>query len=147
MAKGELLKSAVARQLGMRTEKVKEHMLEHFTSKQTAYSLVKPQEFEVKWSKRDMMLTALVNLYNRFDALLEQDELSAGDTKAVVSMAKELRGIIMDLAKLEGELKEEQRITIVQYNELRAFIVSKIHEICPKCQNKLLKELEIEVIP
>lgn len=143
IAKGALLRSVVSKELSMPLEDVHVHMDEHFAKVMTLSGDVStPEDIKQLYDKRNVLQAALNNLIDRLTGYLERDSFTATETTQIVKMFQETRATVMDLAKLEGELKEEHHYTLVQFNELKALILT---EFCPNCQ-KLAVERANELL-
>jgi len=133
--KGQLTKREVAENiLHCRVDEIYEHMTGHIT---------KEQLVDVT-SKRNVLLGSLQSMDESLKNLVAERNYGPVATKQMVSLCGEIRKTIMDLNVLEGRVTGEQHITIEQYNDFRSVIVNKIHNLCPKCQEILLKAIEEE---
>jgi Mg2+ and Co2+ transporter CorA len=132
-------KTLVAAELHMSVEDVYDHMRNHLDrvlQKQT-------DTIEKIFSKRDILFSNMMLLKDRLNSYLERDKFSASETAQIVKMASEIRRTVIDLATLEGELKQEQQITLVQFNQLKNVVISAL---CEKCRAAVLEELEKQAL-
>jgi hypothetical protein len=140
LAKGNMSKKMVGKELEMTVEEVHEHMMNHFSEGITKVDL-KPSKLREAYNKKDILLNTMIQLKERLDYFMTKDTFSPNETKQIVSMAQELRHCIMDLANLEDELKSEQHITINMYNNLKMMVLSAL---CPNCRKLVMAELEVQ---
>jgi len=97
------------------------------------------------YEKYDVLNTNMERLTDRFDSLMEKDHLDKDDTKQIVSMARELRQTVMNLAELEGELHKELALTRAQFEALKEAV---LRELDPDTQEVIINaidESQIEV--
>lgn len=141
IAQGVLPKGAVARELGITIEDVIHHMEEHWTTKPED-ALVDSGKVQELTDKRTILITNLMQLNLKLGALFEHTHtITSSTVSQMVKMSQEVRKTIMDLAQLEGELQKEQHITLIQFNQLKAIVIS---ELCPACKSKVLSTLTQE---
>lgn len=150
LAKG-LPKTVVADDMDCDVEEIRYHMEKHFTTGEEA-SLEEAEdenlEFEYmiqyqdreSYEKFDVLEKNMHRLTDRFDELLQgEGEITKDTTEQVVKMAREIRQTATSMASLEGEIKEELRLTEEQFHELKAAILRELDE---EDQKKILNILE-----
>ncbi len=137
LAQGILRRATVSKELSMPVEDVHEHMDLHFAKIiNIKNQVVTPQDIKETYDKRNVLQASLQNLVNRLHLYLEKDSYSGQETTQIVKMMTEVRNTAMDLAKLEGELKEEHHYTIVMFQEFQAAILS---DFCETDQRKAIE--------
>ena len=146
LARGVLTRRAVSAELNMSMDEINDHMKEHFTTggkgivrEKNPLLEAAPDKLRELYQKRDVLFTLFVQLKDRIDVYLSRDEFTASQTKQIVTMTDSLRKLAMDLAKLEGELRSEDKITIYMYNELKMVILSVL---CEDCQGKVIEQID-----
>lgn len=98
--------------------------------------LYEPRE---SYRKFDVLQTNMHRLVDRFDTLLEKDHLDKDDTRQIIESAREIRQTVMNLAELEGELKQELEFTRAQFEELKEAI---IRILSPEDQEKIIRVID-----
>jgi hypothetical protein len=141
LAKGNITKKMVAQELQMTVEEVHDHMMNHFSESGIMKHDGKPSKLKEAYNKRDILFNTMIALKERLDLYINKDSFSPSETKQIVMMAAELRKAIMDMAKLEDELKTEQHITINMYNNLKTLVLSAL---CPECRRLVMEELSTQ---
>lgn len=147
---GGLAKTIVAKEFDCDIDVVTEHMEEHFTSDGVNMSdadgdmdfMISFEERE-SYEKFDILEKNIRRLVDRFDGLLQRDNYDKSDTDQIVNMAREIRQTAMNMAELEGEIKEELRLTQNQFDELKAVI---LRELDKESQQKILNVIDEEDI-
>jgi len=137
-----LTKQEVASDLKMLQEDVYNHMMNHMTV-QVPKSAAE-EKVKTIYGKRDVLFNNMVSLNQRLDTYLNNNSLTPADTSQIVKLAGEVRRTVMDLAELEGELRQEQHITLIQFNELKAAI---LRELSPEQQQKVIARLTDALVP
>jgi len=145
----ELLKSTVARELKMTTETVYHHMMNHVKGLKKRERVSESSKLTL--NKRDIVQNTMLDLLDRFSGLIESEgdakSLTPKVTSQLVGVAREIRASAMDLAKLEGELQEESRVTIIQFNEFKSYVIKMVQLMhCPECNAKIGNSLMEELI-
>ena len=141
IAKGNMSKKMVAKELEMQIEDVHDHMMNHFSEGGIVKDDLRPSKLREAYNKRDILFNSMISLKERLDVFLTKDTFSPNETKQICMMAQELRHCVMDMAKLEDELKTEQHITINMYNNLKTTILTTL---CPECRKVVMVELEAQ---
>jgi len=59
--------------------------------------------------------------------------------RAVAALVKEMRGLVMDLAKLQKKVSTAPTFNVMVMNKLETGVLTLL---CPKCKERLLKYLE-----
>lgn len=145
MAGGILLKSTLAKELGVQTENVFIHQKEHI-AKRIKKDVKKDSDLVKLQNKRDILITNLQKLNDRLLGYLDMSDdksMTATHTSQIVKMMAEVRHHIETVAELEGELTKEKEITLIQYNELRAFVVQSL---CPGCAKKMADTEKVTLV-
>jgi hypothetical protein len=131
----------VSEQYSMATRVVSNHMNYHFKSAVTlAVGKLHEELAKAVIDKIGMMRQNLILLNTRLDQMLGQphDEVSIKDIK---TLASEVRGWIMDLARLEGEYKDAPTVYVQniknQFVEFQSFMIEKL---CNSCKEKFINE-------
>jgi len=144
IGKGITPKSAIANQLGMDTGQIYEHMKNHLKG-----ATVKARTREIQsgldemYNKYDMLFNNVVGLNDILGPIIEKG-LAEPDTiqiQRITRLAAEIRQGINDLARLKGEIASESKITIIQYNQLKAVVMG---ELCTNCKGRVKDALEDE---
>jgi len=150
LIKGNLSKKAVARQLVCDVTMVIDHIdghpevrsarkLARIERKKRATAGMAP--VDVLGSKKDVIVNTMLSLTEAFEDLAEMG-IDRKDIGNVVKLSKEIRNSTMDLAQLEGELKEEINITNSQLTE---FLRLTVEELCPECRKKIMDKMGINI--
>ncbi len=88
----------------------------------------------------EVLVNNLLTLSDRLGMYTDTDDYSISNTKNLVMLAQEVRKTIMDLAVLEGKIQGQQHVTINQFNDLKAIIIT---DLCPICKGNVLHQLEL----
>lgn len=152
LAKG-LPKTIVAEKLEIDVKDVEKHMEEHFSGglsvsdedAQLDTDLDYMISFEERESyhKHDVLNTNMKRLVDKLDGVMQRDSWTKDDTEQIVKLAREVRQTAMSLAELEGEIKEELRLTEKQFNELKGVI---LRELEPDQRQKIIDVIDPENI-
>lgn len=78
------------------------------------------------YEKHEVLSENFARLVDRFDKTLEKDTVTKDDTDQIVKLAREIRQTANDLLRIEGELKQELRLTRAQFNNLKQTIIREL---------------------
>jgi len=146
LAKG-LPKTIVSKDLDIDVKVIETHMQEHFSAglsmsdddAQLDTDLDYMVSFEERdsYQKHDILQTNMKRLVDKFDGVMQRDGWEKEDIENIVKLAREVRQTAMSLADLEGEIKEELKLTEKQFNELKGVILRVVQSKCPNCGHEL----------
>jgi len=139
-----LPKTLVSNDLDCDVEDIVEHMDEHFSGGSGDVEEYSDIDYMVTFEEResykkfDILDQNMKRLVGRFDTIMQQDSYDRDDTEQIVKMAREIRQTAMSIAELEGEIREELKLTEEQFNELKGVILRELDgEVkCPECGTK-----------
>jgi len=129
----------IAAQYGMTLEEINVHIEFHMDNGHTAV-LVDYTGVPIV----DIVTENMTKIASRLKVILdntEADDYAAN--KQIKMLMSEVRNASINIAQLKGQLVQEQHVTIVQFNQLKAVILT---ELCPACREKVMKRLEEDVI-
>lgn len=148
-------KKIIAQDIGCEMGDIITHMEEHSTYGEAGAdaedaenigghykNMYPPRE---SYEKYNVLNTNMERLTDRFDSLMEKDHLDRDDTKQIVSMARELRQTVMNLAELEGELHKELALTRAQFEALKEAVLRELDPATQETIISAIDESQIEV--
>jgi len=140
IGQGSLQRRQAAMILQTDLETVNRHMRDHLgvVHVQPVKEPV-PKELGELFSKRDILMNRIEALAQRVDAFEKGGvDFEKSTTDQIVSMTEAIRKLVVDLAKIQGELKEEQHITFQYFTNLKTFV---FNSLCSECRANLEREL------
>ena len=137
--RGEMSKRDLAEHLDSNVQVIWEHFKSHMA----------PSNLTSTDSKRGVLTDSIFKLQNFADRVYSAVEVDRATVQQLPALLSEMRQAVRTLQELEDGKKQEQHISIEQYNDFRSLIVAKVMttypKLCPTCQklwDSMLKELE-----
>ena len=148
-----LPRSMLADELGIEVSVISTHMDEHFSegfneivNVPDSRILLGAGHIRGSYEKFNVLEINKNKLVDRFDALLERDELSKEDTDQIVNMAREIRQTAMVMSQLESEIRNELELTRGQFEALKAAVLMAFTQIklVPEDREKVFRIIDAE---
>jgi len=145
IAGGVYTKGTIATELDIPIEMVWQHMNEHFgEGKVNAiykdHSSMDETILDNLYGKKKVLQDLMMDAADRMNALKEMDKMTPVDTNNIIKTAGMLIKAVELLARLEGELNEEQRVTIQMYMTMKSVVIEAVTD-CPHCKAMIVENL------
>jgi len=136
IASGNISLNDAAKKLNVTYNELVLHIKEHLNA------LPKPEigndEIDIGKALREMLRLLKARVFVFLDT-----EVTPDNERMLTSLVKETRGLVMNIAELEGKLSNQPIIELktvkMQFNDLTGFLIT---ELCLVCRAKIQQKLE-----
>ena len=140
---GSVPMASVAGRFDVSQELIFEHMENHLQSDLSGEDSIVPTD-PANLNKLEILMNNLAELNDKLAPLMKRD-LSSPTVNMIVKLHQEIRKTVETIAKLDGELTEENRVTLIQFNQFQTVVINAMQELCPECQKRLTEEFGIPI--
>lgn len=138
IAEGKISITDAAKKLGVTFADFEIHIKNHMEEKPLPRPRLEEGEIDIGRTLRETLrlLKARVSVFM-------QTEVTPENERMLTALVKEVRGLVMNIAELEGKLSGQPLIELktikMQFNDLTGFMIT---ELCPVCKAKIQNRLE-----
>ncbi len=144
---GEMTKTVVAEELGIDVMVVFNHMNDHYGKGDDSHvykdhSGLLETEIDRLYGKKKVLMDLIMDVKDRLEALKKIDSLKPADTNNILKTSGILLKAVELMAKLDGELTEERRVTMELYVTLKSAVLMAIQKN-PGIQQEIISAISV----
>ena len=157
---GEIHKTVIAEELGVDVMVIWNHMNDHYGQETVGdyyqdHSKMDDETIESVYGKKKVLQDLVMDAKDRMESLKRIDSLTPADTNNLLKTSSILLKAVELLAKLDGELTEERRVTVEMYISLKSAVMMAVQETpglkekiimaVSKAEKKAVKVLNVKI--